>query len=1490
MDGQPLRTRLLFVVLASALLPWFLDSDKAAVGSSLDDVRPPVQVAVEWSGQPGLGRSVTLTVAVTAEVQADNLVVHWVVPDGAVLSGPVSEPVGPVSAGQTIRDEREVTFYRTGSFKVAISGQVEVHGVPAVYTNADVLFFSILPGAGSRVSRQGPRMASTRERIATPDVHYTETDEQTAPNGGYWVDGRVMYEDIPITPSGAGSPVLVPARQVKVEIWEEDKGLPDDHDGTTRTDDQGNFAFWVSDNDDGLLDSDGKETYLRIYPDTPGGYVTDRGAIDERYVLETGTHQGGQDIHFGMLTPTTLDPMFNISDVLLDGYRYISQLRSPPDRVKARFEPGYEPVIQGGSYYESVLERINLSGENDDPDGYDDTVILHEYGHFIADKYACDDSFGGDHDVNKHYNKRLAWSEGWANYLSSAVRGTPLYMDIDGAGVVGFSNWEDWTVTGSTNEGAVAATLWDLHDGANEAHDRLNLGGDEIWGTFQNRMGGSLSDPWHDCNIDAFWDGWLEAGYPDDSELAAIFAQYGTAGQHTAVVELPAEHDNTRSTAPTAPDTTLTGATPWDLVLFLVDATASMANEMGSVRQIVQNQVSDLDVASDPYEYVVETFQDDGTNRLVADHFFPDTVNPFVGAITAAGGGDEAEDAFAALARGTADRAGLNAWLLTDAPPKYEVTAAELEGLLQSRQITPYFFIFDGCSGDNAARLGVLEEEPSSNSLAPTDPLRLPRFSPADQAACIEAYLLAASAANGQLLLIDTSQIDDAAEIVRAFMNNNAGAGRYADYVSNSYTYAWDEAEYDWYDATGGDRYTFCSSSYVAVALPQPFSFYGNTYSTVYIARSGYVAFSAFNAITGNTGIPTAALPNNAVYAFWDDIWDQCVPRTQAPTQGRGVYTDYDAADGRFVIEYHDFLHVGSTDVETFEIMLDFATGDITLQYAEVTDDSSCTVGVENASGTSAVQVAYNQSGSLQDSQAILLAPMPPQPTRDHEVVVDSTMDGAIFFLNGYSGSVDLTLLQPDGTPVDTGDPDVMFLDVGKVKYYRVNDPAAGVWIARASGVGTYYFTSSAASPLAATYAGDVTLGAAVANPFFVELGMVVASASFSLVDAEGTFVDTVSLYDDGAHGDGQAGDGAYGGSYTAARPGTFYLQADGETSRGQAFRRISQTPIRFQNMRLVPPTTVERYAKPGDTFNYQFRVYNDTSNDRCFALDLQTSQGWARLPFKNICVTADSWDILPIVIEVPVWAGNVVERTELTVQGGRMADSGAMTTIVRGSPARVDLAAYPDRIAPNGGQATIVAQVADARGWNVADGTQVTLGTSLGTLGHVSATTMEGLVTATLTSGASMGTANVQVTTGDITEWISVEIAIPPAYGLTVEASPANVPADGASTSVITSHVYDLYGQPASEGTQVVFVIDGDDTLMGSVEGGEAYTATLSSGTATATYRSGTTPGWATIRAEIPSENPVGAAEPVAGFRWAETKILIGFPIYLPLTSSQTP
>lgn len=76
--------------------------------------------------------------------------------------------------------------------------------------------------------------------------------------------------------------------------------------------------------------------------------------------------------------------------------------------------PGrYQLYIQGG---------INGDVASSDTDHFDDSIIVHEYGHFLEDIFGKTDSPGGSHNGDAVIDPRLAWSEGWANYLQSAVK------------------------------------------------------------------------------------------------------------------------------------------------------------------------------------------------------------------------------------------------------------------------------------------------------------------------------------------------------------------------------------------------------------------------------------------------------------------------------------------------------------------------------------------------------------------------------------------------------------------------------------------------------------------------------------------------------------------------------------------------------------------------------------------------------------------------------------------------------------------------------------------------------------------------------------------------------------------------------------------------------------------------------------------------------------------------------------------------------------
>ncbi|MBC7225431.1 MAG: hypothetical protein H5T59_14350, partial [Anaerolineae bacterium] len=170
---------------------------------------------------------------------------------------------------------------------------------------------------------------------------------------------------------------------------------------------------------------------------------------------------------------------------------------------------------------------------------------------------------------------------------------------------------------------------------------------------------------------------------------------------------------------------------------------------------------------------------------------------------------------------------------------------------------------------------------------------------------------------------------------------------------------------YVWLDASaGGTAITLGDDDAVRVALPFPFPFYGQTYDALWVSANGFASFG-----TGYSGppyysnhcLPNTSEPNNAIYAFWDDL---------DPSLDGGIYAKA-FGDGTFVVEWQEVPKYGSVSRETFEIVLK-RDGRIKLQYKEVGSTGSSTVGVENATGTQAQQYLCNGvGGTLANETAI---------------------------------------------------------------------------------------------------------------------------------------------------------------------------------------------------------------------------------------------------------------------------------------------------------------------------------------------------------------------------------------------------------------------------------------------------------------------------------------------------------------------------------------
>jgi hypothetical protein len=113
-------------------------------------------------------------------------------------------------------------------------------------------------------------------------------------------------------------------------------------------------------------------------------------------------------------------------------------------RIHVYWMPGFSPAVYVGasgsiSFYLRGRREMYIQGGqagnivSSDMDHFDNSVILHEYAHFIEDVYGGANSPGGSHNGDSIIDPRLAWSEGWANFFQAAVTGQARYRDTYGS-------------------------------------------------------------------------------------------------------------------------------------------------------------------------------------------------------------------------------------------------------------------------------------------------------------------------------------------------------------------------------------------------------------------------------------------------------------------------------------------------------------------------------------------------------------------------------------------------------------------------------------------------------------------------------------------------------------------------------------------------------------------------------------------------------------------------------------------------------------------------------------------------------------------------------------------------------------------------------------------------------------------------------------------------------------------------------------------------
>lgn len=388
------------------------------------------------------------------------------------------------------------------------------------------------------------------------------------------VSGAFFYEDRLYNGHGfTGTVQNLPIRHATVEIVDAATTLPL-ATGYTGTD--GSFAIEV---DGQTLPvsfyarclTDGGDIYYITVVDAPqrdlmGGWVPPNPPIHAITSDTVLLHDPMLDYDLGSYLVQDTDgtgvaQAFNIFDNVVDFFDWVAlpgnlgHLPEAENYVSLSWGP-LNPNT--GSNYTINTIMLSSPGTGSDTDGWADTVILHETGHWFDDNYSRSDNPGGAHFLGDNdANVLLAYGEGAATYHCAKVREfralsrgidnlVSLYADltipppVGTPGGLSFSYDFETGVFGNTgapigqigsaNETNVTSALWDLLDGPGTPDatpgfddDPVEVADSYAWAIEVDYL--PSVPPSNPITVEDYWQGWFALNGPGfmQSGLETIF-------------------------------------------------------------------------------------------------------------------------------------------------------------------------------------------------------------------------------------------------------------------------------------------------------------------------------------------------------------------------------------------------------------------------------------------------------------------------------------------------------------------------------------------------------------------------------------------------------------------------------------------------------------------------------------------------------------------------------------------------------------------------------------------------------------------------------------------------------------------------------------------------------------------------------------------------------------------------------------------------------
>jgi hypothetical protein len=519
-----------------------------------DGCKPSPGVTVTWEAREALvpGRIAATEIRLSSRFAVESVRLSVRIPAGIEVLDPLPAYDGRPAPGETLAFPLRIRVPDGRS--PLLEARVEVRSDRGDYRVGTALdptppqFLTLAARGGKTVSTlTGDLVQFNAVRIpGSATAAPPRSGAMAAPVETVILEGHFFYRDRVLGADGfiyASYPAnpLKPVRRADVELLQV-VGAAETVIATTATDLTGAFSFSVP-------GAPGDTYRVRAVSrsDAWGGAlvrIRQSAAVPTFYGAASATFQkpaSGTQVGDFIIEPELGGEAFNILDSCLEGAFTVEELEGslPGQTLNVYWNAG----SAAGTYFSRSQWAIYLLAD----EGYDDSVIIHEYGHYVAWLYSKDDSFGGAHYVeDSAQDVRLSWSEGWASYFQSAVRaraGDPYpswYVDTwgtPGSGQLYFAYDAEpptFAVRGTGSEVAVHAVLWDIEDGPDTPDswpgvddDPLNLSRALTWEV----VTGPLTSAFN-VSLEDFWEGWFSPavnnGHRPEMEttFAALGAEY----------------------------------------------------------------------------------------------------------------------------------------------------------------------------------------------------------------------------------------------------------------------------------------------------------------------------------------------------------------------------------------------------------------------------------------------------------------------------------------------------------------------------------------------------------------------------------------------------------------------------------------------------------------------------------------------------------------------------------------------------------------------------------------------------------------------------------------------------------------------------------------------------------------------------------------------------------------------------------------------------